>query len=70
MARDDADGLPTIDDWADVPAFANEDEETDFWATHGLGGSALESLGTFDDAALPPPRPSSGGQQRARVPLA
>jgi hypothetical protein len=56
MARGSHDELPTIDDWGDVPAFANEDEEAEFWATHGLGGRALESLGTFDDEALPPPR--------------
>jgi len=57
MARGDDDELQTVNDWADVPAFANEDEEAEFWATHGLGGAALESLGTFDDDALPPPRP-------------
>jgi hypothetical protein len=51
------DELPTVDDWEDVPAFASEDEEAEFWATHGLGGRALESLGTLDDDELPPPRP-------------
>jgi len=56
MERDSTDELPTVDDWGDVPAFANEDEEAEFWATHGLGGRALESLGTLDDAELPRPR--------------
>jgi hypothetical protein len=56
MARGDDDELQTVNDWANVPSFANEDEEAEFWATHGLGGAALESLGTFDDDALPTPR--------------
>jgi len=57
MALSSRHELPTVDDWEDVPAFANEDEEDAFWATHGLGGAALESLGTLHDDALPPPRP-------------
>ena len=56
MERGSTDELPTIDDWGEVPAFASEHEEAEFWATHGLGGRALESLGTLDDAELPPPR--------------
>lgn len=56
MERDRTDELPTVDDWGDVPAFASEREEAEFWATHGLGGRALESLGTLDDAELPRPR--------------
>ena len=59
MARGESDDLPTVDDWADVPEFANEREEAEFWGTLGLGGAALESLGTLDDDALPPPRPRS-----------
>lgn len=57
MARGGRNELRTVNDWADVPEFANEHEEAEFWATHGLGGAALESLGTFHDDALPPPRP-------------
>lgn len=57
MARGSMSELPTVDDWSDVPAFANDAEEAEFWATHGLGGAALESLGTLDDDALPAPRP-------------
>ena len=57
MAFSNRDELPTVDAWEDVPNFTNEDEEAEFWATHGLGGAALESLGTFEDGALPPPRP-------------
>jgi hypothetical protein len=57
MVRWNGGELPTVNDWADVPSFANEDEEAEFWATHSLGGAALESLGTFNDEALPPPRP-------------
>jgi hypothetical protein len=71
MARDGIDENPTIDNWEDVPAFATEDEEAEFWATHGLGGAALESLGTFDDDALPPPRPRRRRfWRRIPVPLA
>lgn len=41
----------------EIPPFASEAEEADFWATHGFAGALLESLGTVDDADLPPPRP-------------
>ena len=56
MARGDLDTLPTVDNWRDVSSFASEDEEAEFWRTHSLGGHTLESLGTLDDPALPPPR--------------
>lgn len=45
-----------VNDWSEVPRFANEDEEAAYWGTHSLGGRALESLGTLDDDELPPPR--------------
>src|SRR4051794_7939783 len=41
----DSDDLIPVESLDDIPPFANEDEEAEFWATHGLGGAALESLG-------------------------
>ena len=56
MTRPKIDELPTIDDWSEVPAFANEAEEAEFWGTHGLGERLLEQMGPVDDGSLPPPR--------------
>lgn len=50
--------LKEINSWDEVPAFASEDEEADFWGSHGLGpGLAAEAEAgalNFDDI-LPPP---------------
>jgi hypothetical protein len=71
VMRERIDELPTISDWGDVPEFANEAEEAEFWGTHGLGGAALASLGTFEDDALPRPRRRKRRfWQRISVPLA
>ncbi len=47
-----------IQRWADVPAFANEDEERAFWDTHTLGEELLADALTHEegDPDLPPPR--------------
>ena len=42
--------------WDDVPEFANEAEEAEFWSTHGFGQGILGQMGPLDDA-LPPARP-------------
>ena len=49
--------LTEINSWDDVPMFANEAEEAEFWATHGLGDALLAKGLTEDDLGLPPPRP-------------
>jgi hypothetical protein len=49
--------LTEINSWDDVPVFASEAEEAEFWATHGLGEALLEKGLTEDDLGLPPPRP-------------
>jgi hypothetical protein len=56
MDQNTSDKLLVVEDWRDVPSFSSEDQEAEFWLTHSLGGHALESLGTLDDPALPPPR--------------
>ena len=41
----------------DIPAFATEDEEHRYWATHALSKALLNQMGPVDDGFLPPPRP-------------
>jgi hypothetical protein len=48
--------LIPINDWSEVPEFASEAEEAEFWGTHGLGPALLDQMGPLDDV-LPPPRP-------------
>jgi CopG antitoxin of type II toxin-antitoxin system len=47
----------TIEDWSEVPRFASEAEEAEFWATHSLGDGLLASMGQVPEGVLPPPRP-------------
>ena len=44
-----------VESWDDVPDFANEAEEAEFWSTHSLGTGIL-AQGPTDDPDLPPPR--------------
>ncbi len=44
--------------WDDVPEFANEAEEAEFWAAHSFGEELLEQMGPLDDV-LPPARPNT-----------
>lgn len=41
----------------DIPAFATEDEEHNYWATHTLSQALLNHMGPIDDGFLPAPRP-------------
>ena len=41
----------------DIPAFASEAEEAQFWDTHTFSDALLETFGTIEDGVLPPPRP-------------
>jgi hypothetical protein len=47
--------MQQVERWSDVPAFANEREEHEFWATHELAGEALESMREDAPDWLPPP---------------
>ncbi len=40
----------------DIPAFASEEEEAQFWSEHELGDSMLEDMQPLAADALPPPR--------------
>jgi hypothetical protein len=54
-----SDRLIEVNSWKDVPAFASEAEEADFWASHsfGPGLTAEAEAGTLDlEDVLPPPR--------------
>jgi len=56
MARRNADDLIPVESLDDIPDFANEDEEAEFWATHSFGERLLDQMGPIDDGSLPPPR--------------
>jgi hypothetical protein len=43
----------------DIPEFASEDEEHQYWATHVLGAELLDRMAPIDDDFLPPARPRS-----------
>ena len=52
-----------IHDWREVPAFANEEEEHAFWATHSLGDELLDRMEQgAGDPNLPAPRPRGRAQ--------
>lgn len=42
-----------IQSWDEVPSFASEAEEAEFWATHSLGEGVLSTLGPLQDGVLP-----------------
>ncbi len=48
--------LPEVERWEDVPEFADEKEEAEFWSSHGLGEGLLSEELTDDDLGLPEPR--------------
>jgi predicted DNA binding CopG/RHH family protein len=46
-----------IHSWSEVPAFASEAEEAEFWATHALGDELLDQMDETPEGLLPPARP-------------
>ena len=50
--------------WSDVPQFANEAEEAEYWANHELAGEALASLKHGPTELLPEPPAAFGTDQR------
>jgi hypothetical protein len=55
--------MKTIESWDEVPAFADENEEAEFWATHDLGKRLLDQM-------QPVPLNGGGVLPPARAPLA
>lgn|SRR3954469_2172338 len=58
--------MQPVERWSDVPTFASEREEHDFWATHELAGEALASMREGAPDWLPPPEAFRQVQQRTR----
>lgn len=57
----DVDFIP-VERREDIPAFEDEDEEAEFWATHAIAGALLEEMQPVPiegDDELPPARSSS-----------
>lgn len=57
MAKDDTHRIQPVERIADIPAFANEDEEHRYWSTHGLGNALLDTMEPVEGEGFPPPRP-------------
>ena len=51
------DDLIPVNSLSEIPRFANEDEEHEFWSTHSLGQHLLDQMEPVEDGTLPPPRP-------------
>lgn len=51
-------GLIPVNDWSEVPQFANEEEEARFWDTHCLGESLLRGFTRRGPAHLRRTRPA------------
>jgi hypothetical protein len=49
--------LITIHSLDDLPAFAGEAEEHEFWGTHSIADELWDQLPVAPDDDLPPPRP-------------
>ncbi len=46
-----------VHSWDEVPEFASEADESEFWATHGLGPELLARMQPVPEGELPPSRP-------------
>jgi len=52
--------LIEIQSWEEMPAFKDEEEEAEWWATHSLGAGILDAPDAADfDDMLPPARRST-----------
>lgn len=56
MVKADERELTEINSLDEIPDFASEAEEAEFWGTHGLGPALLDQMGPLDDV-LPRARP-------------
>ena len=72
MTEQKDEGLEIVERLEDVPAFAHEDDEARYWATHALGDAILDQMGPVEDGFLPSPRPRTtpraNSLQRGRHP--
>ncbi len=57
MARKDTRTMQPVERVEDIPAFANEDDEHRYWATHSLGDAILNEMEPIEDAGFPASRP-------------
>ena len=53
-----------VHSWDEVPVFANECEEHEFWSTHEMGDEFFENVEPDAEAELPPPRRRRSPPQR------
>jgi hypothetical protein len=53
-----------VHSWDEVPQFANECEEHEFWSTHEMGDEFFDNVRPEDYADLPPPRPRRRAPRR------
>ena len=53
---------------AEIPEFASEAEEAEFWATHSMGGDLLEPGPQTDAGAELPPTRQYSGKVNLRMP--
>jgi len=51
--------METVDDFADVPDFADEGQEAEYWTTHELGDAILEQMALLPEDILSAPRAHS-----------
>jgi len=49
--------MNVVHSWDEVPEFASEAEEADYWSTHELGDRLLTEMRPVPDGDLPPARP-------------
>ncbi len=49
MSSPDKQPRIAVEDFDDVPDFASEAEEAEYWATHELAGAALEQMRPLDE---------------------
>jgi hypothetical protein len=50
--------MAILHDPSEIPPFASEDDEAEFWATHRLGPELLDQAEPIPKGERPPPRPS------------
>src|SRR5215467_14223796 len=56
MPRERKPLMIAIHSWDEVPDFASEAEEADWWGSHELGPELLDQMGPPPEGLLPPPR--------------
>jgi hypothetical protein len=57
MVRNDTHTMQPVERVEDIPAFANEAEEHQYWATHSLGDALLNGMEPIEDESFPVLRP-------------